>query len=874
MQVNSVTVEGVTTSVTGLLTTASGGELAVEFDSNGFFIQAVYTPPIDYNSTTPFFVAEDTFTYTVTDDGVHQFPVGTTLTPDTPAVTSVEATVSLTVTPSNDIPVFDIPALVDILERDDLQAARVNNFITNVGGGPLTTALDEQDPDQTVSFGITLVSSNPANLMTADPDVSSGTYIDFFPAPDQFGTATYIVTGIDDGTPQQQFSRTFTVNVQPVNDAPRFDSSVAGSSDSLDADTAYAVANNDFNNDGEIDDATITYTLREDNTQTFADTSTPYFIPLTAGAVMAGYQQIGLLDVFNVGPDNEAGPLPGGSQQLELFRFGNAPTGGGIDFTTDLGGVLRSVFSGSTLIGLSYTPPLNFNNLIGGSDSFTYQVRDKSTTGGETYSLAAGALISDRLTATNRVQLNLNPVNDRPDFDVSALYIEVPEDSSALAIANYAFNINAGPPTTAFDEVDINTGQAVQFTVTPLSFPIANASNFFSTFPTINKDSGRLSFRPAANVFGEFDFEIRLIDNGNGDVDGDNPRGDITASLPITLTIDVQPTNDPPVVDSNVAPLRFTMLEDGTYDVLINGDNTSPGLLDVFLPGPANESADILPEPGGNQSVLLGNPVPATSANGGLIQAIRDPATNAITRLVYRPRKDFVGTDSFIYTVIDNGVSVNIGTGGTPFNDPRIASNTVTFDVLPVNDAPLFSGAGNVASDEDQGVVVINSWANNVQAGPLTAVDENNGDGISTPPQSLEFVFTQLSSNLDLFSVPPTAIISGDSASLTYQTAPDANGVAVFEVVLRDGGPRDASIGDTFISAPTTFVITVNAVNDPPTFTRGANVTVNEDSGPYSEPWASGISPGPSDESCAKRSIRGHDTAGVYLAIPVATGDQ
>ncbi len=874
LEVTSITVEGITTSVSDTLTTASGGELSVTFDANGFLTLAVYTPPVDYNSTVPFFVPEDTFTYTITDDGVHEFPVGSTLTPDTLPETSIPATVSLTVTPANDLPVYDVPVETDILERDDLQPTRVNNFFTNVAGGP-STALDEQNPDQLVSFSISLLFASPANLMHQDPDVSSGSFIEFFPAPDQFGTATYLVTGTDDGNPNRSLSKTITVNVRPVNDAPRFDPTVAGTSDQLDADTAYSVANNDFDNNGTIDDATITYTLREDNTQALGDTSMPYFIPLTSGPPVVGYQQVGLLDVFTVGPDNEAAPLPGGSQQLELLSFGNPPTGGGTEFTTDLGGTLRSVFVGTTLIGLEYTPPIDFNNAIGGVDSFVYEVRDESTTGGETYSLAASALIPDRLTATNRVNLNLNPVNDRPVFDVATTRIEVPEDNTPSSFSNYAFNINAGPPATAFDEVDIVTGQSVDFTITSLDFPLADADDFFIVFPSIDRDTGELTFQPAPNVFGDFDFEIFLIDDGPGTVDGATPRGDIISSLPVTLTIDVQPTNDAPVVNPDAEPLHFTLLEDGTVEILVSGDNTSPGLLDVFLPGPSNESDDILPEPGGNQSVVLGVPVPATSADGGDIQAVTDPVSGEITRLIYRPRQDFVGMDSFIYTVVDDGQSVNIGTGGVPFDDPRIASNTVTFEVLPVNDAPLFSGAGNVTSDEDEGVVVIDDWANNVQAGPLTADDEINGNQ-STPPQPLQFVFTQTTSNFDLFTSPPRAIINGNSASLTYETAPDANGVAVFEVVLVDDGPKDASIGDEFTSVPATFVITVNSVNDPPEFTPGADVTVNEDSGPYSEQWASDISPGPEDES--SQSVQFLVTtppefASLFLTEPTITDD-
>src|SRR5207253_6852677 len=51
-------------------------------------------------------------------------------------------------------------------------------------------------------------------------------------------------------------------------------------------------------------------------------------------------------------------------------------------------------------------------------------------------------------------------------------------------------------------------------------------------------------------------------------------------------------------------------------------------------------------------------------------------------------------------------------------------------------------------------------------------------------------------------------------------------------------------------STPQTFTITVNAVNDAPSFTKGLNQTVNEDAGPQTVAnWATNISPGPADES-------------------------
>ena len=104
-----------------------------------------------------------------------------------------------------------------------------------------------------------------------------------------------------------------------------------------------------------------------------------------------------------------------------------------------------------------------------------------------------------------------------------------------------------------------------------------------------------------------------------------------------------------------------------------------------------------------------------------------------------------------------------------------------------------------------------------MQAGPVSASDE-------AAEQNLKFVITQLSSNTQLFTTPPFAVIDTDTntATLNYVTAPDANGVATFEVRLRDDGPSDLSIGDDNLSDSQTFTIRVNAVNDPPSFEAGS----------------------------------------------------
>ena len=83
---------------------------------------------------------------------------------------------------------------------------------------------------------------------------------------------------------------------------------------------------------------------------------------------------------------------------------------------------------------------------------------------------------------------------------------------------------------------------------------------------------------------------------------------------------------------------------------------------------------------------------------------------------------------------------------------------------------------------------------------------------------------------------------------MTFTSAAGANGSATVSVKIHDNGGTANGGHDT--SPPVTFTISIGGVNDPPTFNVGADQDVLEDSGVHTvSGWASGISPGPPDES-------------------------
>jgi hypothetical protein len=86
------------------------------------------------------------------------------------------------------------------------------------------------------------------------------------------------------------------------------------------------------------------------------------------------------------------------------------------------------------------------------------------------------------------------------------------------------------------------------------------------------------------------------------------------------------------------------------------------------------------------------------------------------------------------------------------------------------------------------------------------------------------------------------------TGNLTYTLAANANGSALVTIAIHDNGGTANGGVDT--SANQTFNINVTAVNDAPSFTKGADQSAFEDSGLHTvNGWATALSAGPADEA-------------------------
>ena len=270
------------------------------------------------------------------------------------------------------------------------------------------------------------------------------------------------------------------------------------------------------------------------------------------------------------------------------------------------------------------------------------------------------------------------------------------------------------------------------------------------------------------------------------------------------------------------------MLEDA-------GAQSIAGWATAISPGPMHELTQSVSFTAGADNPALFTVQPAVAPDG---------------TLSYTPAPNANGVATVTVTARDDGGTAN---GGTDTSTPR----TFTITLTPVNDAPDLTTAANKTKLEDAGGQSVGSWATAITPGPANESAQN-------------VTFTATADDPALFSVQPAIASDG---TLSFTSAPDANGVATITVLaVDDGGTTN---GGTDTSTPHTFTITLTPVNDAPSLTAGANETALEDALPQSSGgWATAITPGPANESTQTVSFTASaDDPALFSSQPAVAPD-
>lgn len=743
---------------------------------------------------------------------------------------------SLNVDPRNDAPIFTLPVPAEVTIDEDNESVIGQPitsipFATGIVAGP-PTAVDETTilaTRQSVQFET--VSVTNTGLFRVAPTLTPSGELQFVTAQDQNGQSVVVVRLVDsgpNGNGDVNFSaeQTLTINVRPINDAPIFDLPATVTSREDQGPMTFSRFATNVRPGPETATDEVGQFLRVnvraldpaafiDQPSIAADGTLTYRTAADVNSNMAGRDL--RVEVF-LDDDGVQGPPPHDHiSDTKTFTIVVNPVNDAPSFVltetektvredeeqasntaiTQFVDFATSIARGPATATDEVTQDVSFEILSNTSEDLFEILPAISSTGVLSFKTAANrngkALLVVRLVDSGvatpapndndsprqTFTISVSPINDAPEFDIRSS-ITVTEDAGLVSSNNFAFDVRRGPISAA-DE----NAQQIEFLVTALD-PTA-----FAVQPAIGPD-GTLTFQTrqfANRDNADLRVRVQLRDNGPS-----APAPNNNLSAPRTFTIDATPVNNAPIADA--------------FSVQISEEDRitiqSTAVLVGDRPGPT---------PDENVQSLAIRQVERTTAAGGIVLPVFNGLD--IVSFEYIAPANFVGIDRILYVVTDNGVPEASGTG------------TITITLEGINDPPQFIRGADQVVFEDAPTIALTGWATDILPGPPASTDELS--------QVVTFVVTD-NSRTDLFEVQPSISSNG---TLSFKPAADANGTAVIRLRARDNGSN--TFPNRNQSDEQTFTITINPVNDAPVFTTGGNVNVQEDSGPFSAPWASQI---------------------------------
>ena len=472
------------------------------------------------------------------------------------------------------------------------------------------------------------------------------------------------------------------------------------------------------------------------------------------------------------------------------------------------------------LQGMVYSGDDDFN----GTSTISINVSDLGNTPGPA------------MTATAELPITVSAVNDKPEFLIDATQVlqEIIEDAGLQRISEFVLqdSISAGPT----DEI----GQTLGF---ELSFESLTGTLAFTT-REISVVTGDLTYQTDVDTNGVVVIRVVLVDNL---VDG-QPQPDSERSDPQFFTIVVEAINDAPSFD----PGPNQIIDEDAGDIVV------PAWAKNLMIGPSTARDEEF-------SQVLDFPL-LEVVNGlsiGELAFDQWPTIDSTTgNLTYRTAPDTNGQRVFDVRLLDSGPDGILP--NNPLNVNVSQTHRLTITVIGINDPPEFTIAGTSQTiDEDSDEVTVDNFITGIVRGPISAVDEEG--------QVVQFDTSFLTTGSLVFETLPKIMIdeTDGTGDLVFKPLPDTNGQSVVTLTLNDSGSNIPPNVNS--SVPQTFTITVNAINDAPTFTVGPDVMVVEDSGLQTlTGWVSDASAGPNEAQTLTFDLRvnGVPTDNLSFATP------
>ncbi|WP_353932490.1 tandem-95 repeat protein [Okeanomitos corallinicola TIOX110] len=723
---------------------ANNNSANARFYVNPLTGEITYTPEVNT-------IGNDSFEYTITDEN------GGTAT----------ATVNVSVTPED---------IINPIPIDN------NNFTTQEDTSIIIDPRDDEENAENINENSVIdVITGPNNgSFRVDPITKEITYT---PNRNFFGNDSFTYTIVGGS---QLINEVVNITVQPVNDVPVAvnDNSRTNENESVDI----SVLDNDIEIETDINDLNITvenaprngtFSINSNGTITYTPNnnfngldSFTYTIEDENGAVSnvarvevivdpindipvavddVGTTEIGsslILDVLSNDSDVE------GEIDITTLQIGTLPTNGTVEIIPTTGEII-------------YTP----TGLIG-EDSFTYTVQD-----------------TDDATSTSAtVRINVTPRNVPPVANDDI--VTTPEDTTV------EINVLGNDVDTNFDLSSVQIG----------SNPNNGTLNF-------NRTTGTISYRPNDNFAGEDSFTYTVKDT-NGVVS--NPANvnvtvtpvndipvanndsliiqqgeDITVNIKVldndsdvengidetTVQIVRDPNRGTATVNPTTGEVTYTPDSDFfgrdsfTYTFKdTDGATSSVGTVNIFVnPSDENNTRPVANDDSvtavENTALVidvLGNDEDAeNNIDATTVEVDSDPENGTVRvdeitgEITYLPNNDFIGADSFSYTVKDrNGVTSNAATVNVIVNqgDPEPAN---------FNAAQILDLDGDVGQTKQLKISFVSQNTNLVNEIGVFRVDDELGTINGISPDDSEYLQAALANSQVVFSSLPNNVLGG-----------------------------------------------------------------------------------------------------------------
>ncbi|AFZ00453.1 FG-GAP repeat domain-containing protein [Calothrix sp. PCC 6303] len=815
-------------------------------------------------------------------------------------------TIKIDVRSVNDAPTFTKGGDQSINE-DSGAVTLATAWATNIFAGP------SDELNQELEFIVdTVVDTPDKNLFIVDPAISKDGILTYTPADNKSGTATVRVklkdkSGTDLNGKDESLEQTFTITVNPVNDAPI--NKVPLTSLIIDEDTSLTFSGENAISVSDVDagtnDIQVTLTtangileiptntniaLRGNGTGIVTLTGTVTNINTTLNGLkfkptrnFNGSTSI-IISTNDQGSTGSGGALKAENTiKIDVLPVNNVPS-----FTSGSNQVVkedaeikdvtwaRNIFAGADN---ESSQPLNF--IVSNNKNSLFEKQPEiSSTGVLTYKLAkdqngiakvtvqlqdnvglADSKISPSQEFTIEVQsVNDAPVNNLPDIIKNPLIINEDESlvfsgNKLISISDIDIDIDDIEANARLMKVNLDTANgslSVVSGIEQLSKIEGNGTAniiLTGTLKNINAALNGLTFQPLINFNG--DTQITITTNDQGAVGDSNSLKDTD-----TIFIKVNPINDAPF---------FTKGK----DIEVNEDAGSQSIswATKISAGAGDESSQT------RKFVIVSNdredlfvgPEPIKIAPDGTLSYKLADNKNGVANITVRLEDN--GSGEGVNVSAPQSFSITV----KPVNDKPI--NTIPTDVQVVEEDSEFTFGNRAISISD-----IDADTNPTEIKPVK-VTLSAAKGIlsllyadGNPAVQIEGNDTgkvQLIGRVDQIN----NILNG----LLFKPVSDFNGDTTIEIVTDDQNTSDVAIGGSSITS-SSIAIKVNPVNDAPFFTKGENIEVNEDpiATPLFEKWATNISAGASNESRQKLTFSvvsmSDDDKKLFAELPTIDG--